>query len=127
MWLLAVPLAIAGAVIILVGDSTDGTMAYVMYAIGGLLELPLFLAINITAQRKRGATGADKADSVEFAAAREARSHTFIDGIMIASVVMAISAFFPATAPVLWLFGFLTLYITAFWIRYSLSLKELRG
>lgn len=127
LWTLSIPLALAGAVIILLADSMTGTMVYVMYGIGALLELPFFLTVNIAAQRKRGETGADQADSMEFAAARQARSSSFIDGIIIAAVLMAVSAFFPTTFPVLWLFGFLLIYVTAFWIRYLRALKTLRG
>lgn len=127
LWTLSIPLALAGAVIILLADSMTGAMAYVMYGIGALLGLPIFLTINIAAQRKRGETGADQADSMEFAAARQARSTSFIDGVIIVAALMAVSAFFPTTFPVLWLFGFLLIYVIAFWVRYLLTLKKFRG
>ncbi|MDY6084155.1 MAG: hypothetical protein SPI25_02735 [Dialister sp.] len=74
MWIIALACAIPGALLMLMNDGRVDTIGLIVYGVGALLTLPFFLAINITAQRKRVKSGAASSDSVEYSAAKNARS-----------------------------------------------------
>lgn len=109
------------------GGSSSSGAGLALSVIGGALTLPFFLAINITARRRRSATGADRPHSVELHAANTARGGAFGDSLIILPLATLGLAAVPTLLPALWGALALTAVVASFWIRYTLTLRGIRG
>ncbi|MFX0539239.1 hypothetical protein ACQBAT_04830 [Ornithinimicrobium sp. Y1847] len=104
----------------------DTAELLVMAAIA-IATLPIGLAINTWARRRRTHRREDSRDSVEHEAAHRARSQSFGDSLILGALLILALAIVPGSMPVLWGFSFLALLVISFWARYQFVLRELRG
>lgn len=129
IWWLAAPLVVIGLVLQAMGDPTAEQPWQDPVGVLGMLLviLPLTLALNVTLQRRRQASGESSPDSVEFQAALRARAAAYVDTVMLALVLFLVLTILTDGTAALFAMAFMTLAVAAFWIRYRLALKDLRG
>lgn len=129
MWWLAVPVAVVGLVLQALGDtSAERPWEDPVGLLGMLLAIvPLTLALNITLQRRRRASGQSSPDSVEHQAALRARAGAFTDAVMLGLLLFLVLAILTDGTGALLAMAFVSLAVAAFWIRYRLALRDLRG
>lgn len=118
----------AGIALMLVLGERVGPARYTGQLAGMLLAfVPLGLAVNVTARRRRARRREDSPDSVEFQAAVSARSGAFGDALVLSALAMLALTVAPGPLPMLWSLFLVVALITAFWVRYVTALKQLRG
>lgn len=129
IWWLAVPLAVVGLVLQGLGGTTaEHPWQDPVGMLGMLLMiLPLTLALNVTLRRRREAARETSPDSVEFQAALKARAGAYADAVLLALVLFLVLTILTDGTAALFAMGFVTLAVAAFWVRYRLALRDLRG
>lgn len=130
IWWAAVLLALGGLVLQLWGADVEATdPAQDSWGVLGMLlvVVPLGLAVNITARRRRDASGASSPDSVEFRVAQEASSRAYADTVVLGAALVLVLAVVAGTLAALAAMAFLAVAVGAFWIRYWLGLRAMRG
>lgn len=127
VWAVAITCMLVGVALGVVLRVSEGSAR-----IGGelssalLVIAPLGLAVNITA-RRRANRHEDSPDSVEFQAAVSARSAAFGDALLLSALVMLALTIAPGALPMLWAVLLLVAIVTAFWLRYAVALRRMRG
>lgn len=129
IWWLAVPLAALGLVMQGLGDTSAERPWQDPVGVLGmfLVILPLTPALHVTMQRRRKASGESSPDSVEFQAALTARAGAYAEGVLLALGLFFVLTILTDGTAALFAMAFATLAAGAFWIRYRLALKDLRG
>ena len=92
-----------------------------------LIIMPVAMAANITAGRRRAQRREDSPDSVEYQAAVAARSDAFTASLLIMALLMLALMVVPGPWSWLWALGGLVVGVAAFWVRYQVLLGRLRG
>lgn len=123
VWLAAAMVAVAGIAVRMLGG--DGGLPTLLGSL--MVALPLGLAVNLTVRRRRDAAGESSPDSVEFQSAHRARSQAYGDTVILGALLVLALAVLDGPRGAMLGLAFLTLAVAAFWIRYRLALKDLRG
>lgn len=128
MWGVAITCMLVGVCLLYVLDQ-DAEPASLMtqFMAVVLIVMPLGLAVNTTARRRRANRHEDSPDSVEFQAAVSARSAAFGDALLLSALVMLALTIAPGALPMLWAVLLLVAIVTAFWLRYAVALRRMRG
>lgn len=114
-----------GAVMLYV---TSGDVSSIMGGLASfMMILPIPLALNITLGRRRRNRKEDSPDSIEFQAARTARAGAYVDTVILGLVLLLVLLVVPGQNPALWCGLFLATAVIAFWARYAVELRSLRG
>lgn len=93
-----------------------------------LAMLPVALATNVAAHRRRAQRRADVTDSVEYQAAQTASAAAFRASLILVSLLAAILGWVVGgVAAVWWALGCVVMMVGLFWARYWLELSRLRG
>lgn len=127
VWVVAGLCVVAGLWLLLQVGSTDASRGWATVLAYLLVVMPVGLATNLTARRRRARRREDSPDSVEFRAAHQARSAAFGDTLVLGALLML--ALTVTAGPGGWAWGMLFLLSTvvAFWLRYAVALRQLRG
>ncbi|MGO0577187.1 hypothetical protein [Ornithinimicrobium panacihumi] len=129
LWWVAIPLAVLGLVLQGMGEADAATPWEDPLGVVGMLLviMPLTLALNITLNRRRHQRGETSRDSVEFQAAQQARAGAYTDAVLLGALLFLVLTLTVDPVAALMAMAFLTLAVAAFWIRYRVALKDLRG
>lgn len=123
IWLLAVPLMLSGYALIYLADDT---WPWRLLAFA-LIIMPMALAVNLTATRRRAARREDSTDSIEHHAAVAARSDAFGGSLLVGALLILGLMVAPGPEPWLWAAAGLLALLAWFWVRYQVRLDRLRG
>ena len=127
VWAAAVVCVVAGISLLALADGVEQSGSLVRVAGFALMIVPVGLAANVTARRRRARRREDSPDSVEFQAAQVARSAAFEDGLVLACLTMLALAVRPGPLPMLWAVRLILALIASFGVRYALALGRIRG
>ncbi len=129
IWWVAVLLAAGGLVLQLWGADVEANPVQDPWGVLGtlLVVVPLGLAVNLTVRRRRDASGASSPDSVESRVAQQARSAAYTDTLLLGAGLFLLLAVVADTVAALAVMAFVTLAAGAFWVRYRLGLRAVRG
>ncbi|MDO5533864.1 MAG: hypothetical protein Q4F65_04340 [Propionibacteriaceae bacterium] len=100
---------------------------YLLMGAVAFSTIPVGLAINTWARRQRTVRREDSPDSVEHRAAHQARSQTFGDALVLGALLLLGLSLAPGPVPALWALGFMLALVAAFWLRYLVTLRSMRG
>lgn len=128
VWSIAVLCLVVGLALTFVLGESVGSARFVGPVAGMLLmTVPIGLAVNVTARRRRSRRREDSPDSVEFQAAQAARSGAFGDALLLTVLAMLGLTLAPGALPMLWVLLLVVALLAAFWVRYLRALGQLRG
>lgn len=128
MWGVAITCMLVGVCLLyVVGQDAEPASLMTQFMAVGLIVMPCGLAVNITARRRRANRHEDSPDSVEFQAAVSARSAAFGDALLLSALAMLALTVAPGSLPMLWAVLLLVAIVTAFWLRYAVALRRMRG
>lgn len=87
----------------------------------------LGLTVNITARRRRAARHEDSPDSVEAQAHLRAAARSFIDSVVLATVLVLVLVLPTGWPGWVWAVAYLAGMLTVYWVRAARELRILRG
>lgn len=122
---LAAVLVLAGVALLWLADQRDSTLLRVLAS--ALVIMPIGLATNVTARRRRRARREDSPDSVERQASQAAAARSFQGALIIGGLLMLALMYVPGEAPALWGVAAWVALPVLFWIFYAVELGKLRG
>lgn len=125
MWVVSAVLVVAGLALQYLADDREGVVLRILGAV--MVTVPVGLAVNITARRRRSAAREDSPDSLEFQAALAARSGAFEGSLVLVALLMLALVLAPGSVPGLWALACLMAMVGTFWVLYLAALRGLRG
>ncbi|WP_151526842.1 hypothetical protein [Serinicoccus kebangsaanensis] len=124
IWLVTALLAVGGIALLYVAE--DGaTWLRILATV--LVVVPVGLATNISARRRRAARRADAPDSVESRATHAARSDAFEGSLILVALTILALTVVPGALPMVWAVLCLLGMVALFWVRYTIHLERLGG
>ena len=118
-------LVLAGFALHWPADPRDSTLLRVLAF--ALVIMPIGLAANVTARRRRRARREDSPDSVERQASQTASARTFRGALLISGLLVLALMYVPGEMPALWAIAAWVALPVLFWIFYAVELGKLRG
>lgn len=118
-------LVLAGFALHWPADQRDSTLLQVLAS--ALVIMPIGLATNVTARRRRRARREDSPDSVERQASQTASARTFRGALLISGLLVLALMYVPGEMPALWAIAAWVALPVLFWIFYAVELGKLRG
>lgn len=127
VWVVAALCVAAGLWLLSLGGAADGSEGWPTLLGTLLVVVPTGLATNVTARRRRARRREDSPDSVESLAAHQARSAAFGDTLVLGALLVLALAVTAGPGAWAWAMTFLAGTVVAFWLRYAVTLRRLRG
>lgn len=125
IWAVTAVLAVAGLALLYLVDEQEPSGLRVLGTL--LMIVPVGLAVNVTARRRRAAARQDSPHSLEFQAWHAARSSAFEGSIVLVALLVLVLVVAPGSQPGLWALGCLVAMAGLFWVLYARQLRVLRG
>jgi hypothetical protein len=125
IWVLAAVLVLAGVTLLYLADEGESTVIRMLGM--ALFVIPVGLAVNITARRRRRERREDSPDSVERQAWQNAAARAFRGTLVVNGVLMLALLYVPGPVPGLWAIGAFVALPLIFWVLYAVELDKLRG